>query len=71
MEKKKLFEPIRRGAPSLPFDFTEALNEMAFKKEKIENINKLIDICEQKMIDATGIPKEYYKECKQKLYEKG
>jgi len=29
-KKKKLFEPIRRGAPSLPFDFTEAL-------KKIEN----------------------------------
>lgn len=29
MEKKKrLFEPIRRGAPSLPFDFTEALKKM-------------------------------------------
>ena len=29
MKKKiKLFEPIRRGAPSLPFDFTEALKKM-------------------------------------------
>lgn len=29
MEKnKKLYEPIRRGAPSLPFDFTEALKKM-------------------------------------------
>lgn len=29
MEKnKKLYEPIRRGAPSLPFDFTEELKEM-------------------------------------------
>ena len=27
-KKKKLFEPIRRGAPSLPFDFTEELKEM-------------------------------------------
>ena len=27
-KKKKLYEPIRRGAPSLPFDFTEALKEM-------------------------------------------
>lgn len=27
-KKKKLFEPIRRGAPSLPFDFTEALKKM-------------------------------------------
>jgi len=29
MEKKiKLFEPIRRGAPSFPFDFTEELKKM-------------------------------------------
>lgn len=27
-KKKKLFEPIRRGAPSLPFDFTKELKEM-------------------------------------------
>ena len=27
-KKKKLFEPIRRGAPSLPFDFTEELKKM-------------------------------------------
>ena len=27
-KKKKLYEPIRRGAPSLPFDFTEALKKM-------------------------------------------
>ena len=67
-KKKKLFEPIRRGAPSLPFDFTEALNEIEFKKEKIENINKLIDECKEQMIETTGIPKEKYQ---QKLYEKG
>ena len=27
-KNKKLYEPIRRGAPSLPFDFTEALKKM-------------------------------------------
>ena len=27
-KKKKLFEPIRRGAPSFPFDFTEELKKM-------------------------------------------
>ena len=27
-KKKKHFEPITRGAPSLPFDFTEALKKM-------------------------------------------
>ena len=41
-EKKKLFEPIRRGAPSLPFDFTDALKKIKAKKEMIKNINKLI-----------------------------
>ena len=66
-KKKKPFEPIRRGAPSLPFDFTEPLKEI--KKEEIENINKFIEDCKQKMIDITGIPKEYYKECKQKMIE--
>ena len=43
MEKKKtLFEPIRRGAPSLPFDFTEALKEMeiVFPYPKKINENK-------------------------------
>lgn len=57
MKKKKLFEPIRRGAPSLPFDFTDALKKMEVEK-KIENIQKLIDECNQKMIETTGIPKE-------------
>ena len=27
-KKKKLFEPIRHEAPSLPFDFTKELKEM-------------------------------------------
>ena len=27
-KNKKQYEPIRRGAPSLPFDFTEALKKM-------------------------------------------
>ena len=27
-KNKKLYEPIRRGAPSLPFDFTEALKKI-------------------------------------------
>lgn len=27
-KKKKLYEPIRRGAPSLPFDFTEVLKKI-------------------------------------------
>lgn len=57
MEKKKLFEPIRSGAPSLPFDFTEALNKMKVEKEEIENMQKLIDKCRQKMIETTWIPK--------------
>ena len=58
MENKKiLFEPIRRGAPSLPFDFTEALKKMEAEKEVIENIQKLIDKYRQKMIKTTRIPK--------------
>ena len=40
-KKKKLFESIRRGAPSLPFDFTEALKKMeveySYPKEIEEN----------------------------------
>ena len=55
--KKKLFDPIRRGAPSLPFDFTDALKKIEAEKE-IENIQKLMDKCKQKMIETTGIPKE-------------
>lgn len=39
-KKKKLFEPIRRGAPSLPFDFAEALKKIEAEKEEIENISK-------------------------------
>ena len=40
-KNKELFEPIRRGAPSLPFDFTEALKkievEYSYPKEIEEN----------------------------------
>ena len=54
--EKKLFEPIRRGAPSLPFNFTEPLKEI--EKEEVENIQKLMEECKQKMIEITGIPKE-------------
>ena len=58
MEKNKIvFEPIRRGAPSLPFDFTEALKKIKAEKEAIENMQKLIDKCRQKMIETTGISK--------------
>lgn len=45
MEKKKLFEPIRRGAPSLPFDFTEALKKIEieendFRKTPVYNTKR-------------------------------
>ena len=33
-KKKKLYEPIRRGAPSLPFDFTEALKKMEIELKR-------------------------------------
>ena len=39
-KKKKLFEPIRRGAPSLPFDFTEALKKMEIKFPYPKKINE-------------------------------
>ena len=35
-EKKKLFEPIRRGAPSLPFDFTDALKKIEAEMEELK-----------------------------------
>ncbi|MBR6907802.1 hypothetical protein IKN40_04880 [bacterium] len=57
-KKKKIFEPIRHGAPSLPFDFTDALKKIEAEKEEVENIRKLMDECKQKMIETTGIPKE-------------
>lgn len=58
MEKKKIiFEPIRHGAPSLPFDFTEALKKIKAENEVIENMQKLIDKYRQKMIETIGIPK--------------
>ena len=56
-KKKKLYEPIRRGAPSLPFDFTKPLKEMKVEKEAIENINKLMEECKQKFYEITMIPK--------------
>lgn len=34
--KKKLYEPIRRGAPSLPFDFTDALKKIEAEKEELK-----------------------------------
>ena len=54
--KKKQFKPIRRGAPSLPFDFTEALKEMEVEKEEIKNKNlgyKTKLICDHKELIIT------------------
>ena len=39
-KKKKLFEPIRRGAPSLPFDFTEALKKMEVEYPYPRNVGE-------------------------------
>ncbi len=48
MEKKnKLFEPIRRGAPNLPFDFTDAL-------KKIEAENEELKIYKQKLYERNN-----------------
>lgn len=43
MEKKKLFEPIRRGAPSLPFDFTDALSKIKTQKELLNETQNTKD----------------------------
>ena len=72
IKKKKLFEPIRRGAPSLPFDFTDALKKIEAENEEVKNIQKLIDECKQKMIEITGIPKDKinYKKCRPYVVKK-
>ena len=66
-KKKKLFEPIRRGAPSLPFDFTEELKKM----EVVFPYPKKID--ENKYEIAPGmycneiVLKDYFDEFKKTL----
>ena len=52
VKKKKLFEPIRRGAPSLPFDFTEALKKMEVEMRKILTVKELITILLDYNMDA-------------------
>ena len=42
-KKKKLYEPIRRGAPSLPFDFTEALKKIEAEYPYPKHYNPTID----------------------------
>ena len=38
--KRELFEPIRRGAPSLPFDFTEALKKLEAEYSYLKQIEE-------------------------------
>ena len=40
--REKQFEPIRRGAPSLPFDFMDALKEINTKQFLEERIKALV-----------------------------
>lgn len=42
VKKEKQYEPIRRGAPSLPFDFTEALKEINTKQFLEEHRTELV-----------------------------
>ena len=50
-EKKKLFEPIRRGAPSLPFDFMEKLKKIEWIYNKKGELKMEIIFSYPKKID--------------------
>lgn len=68
MEKKeKLFEPIRRGASSLPSDFTEELKEMEivfpYPKKIGENKYEL----SPGMYCTKNVVKDYFDELKRTL----
>lgn len=71
MEKKtKLFEPIRRGAPSLPFDFTKELKEMEieFPYPKKISENKY-EIAPGMYCNKIGL-NDYFEEWKRTLGQK-
>lgn len=69
-KKKKLFEPIRRGAPSLPFDFTEALKKMeiVFSYPKKIDENKY-EIAPGMYCNKNGL-KDYFDEFKRTVGQK-
>jgi hypothetical protein len=67
MKKKKLFEPIRRGAPSLPFDFTEALKKMEAEYPYPRKVGKnKYEIAPNMYCNKNGL-KDYFDEFKKTL----
>lgn len=66
-KKKKLFEPIRRGAPSLPFDFTEALKKMEIEYPYPRKIDEnKYEIAPGMYCNKNGL-KDYFDEFKRTL----
>lgn len=63
-KKKKLYEPIRRGAPSLPFDFTEALKKMEIEYPYPRKVGEnKYEIAHGMYCNKNGL-KDYYEELK-------
>ena len=67
MKKNKiLFEPIRRGAPSLPFDFTEALKKMEIEYPYPRKVGEnRYEIAPNMYCNKKGL-KDYFDEFKRK-----
>ena len=69
-KKKKLFEPIRRGAPNLPFDFMEKLKKMeiifSYPKKIDEN---RYEIAPGMYCNKNGL-NDYFEEWKKTLGQK-
>ena len=66
-KKKKLYEPIRRGAPSLPFDFTEALKKMEIEYPYPRKVGEnKYEIARGMYCNENGL-KDYYEELKRTL----
>ena len=69
-KKKKLFEPIRRGAPSLPFDFTEALKKMEVEYPYPRKVGEnRYEIAPNMYCNKNGL-KDYFDEFKRTLGQK-
>lgn len=66
-KNKKLFEPIRRGAPSLPFDFTKALKEMEIEFPYPKKVGEnRYEIAPNMYCNKNGL-KDYFDEFKRTL----
>jgi hypothetical protein len=66
-KNKKLFEPIRRGAPSLLFDFTEALKEMEVEYPYPRKVDEnRYEIAPNMYCNKNGL-KDYFDEFKRTL----